>query len=147
MEQQLTDEIVANLVAVMPIFHRKLISILDDSDAPRLKHYQFTILGMLSSRDALPVSEFSHRLLISRPQMTAILDNLVEQGLISRTVDETDRRIVRISITSKGRRVFSQAVEHIRTGIAQKLAHLDKKDLDLFAVSLRHIAEIGAKLE
>ncbi len=147
MEEAKIDFIVENLIAMMPIFHRKLINVVDEGMGSGLSHYHFAILGMLSKRGNLPVSEFSRRLLISKPQMTAMLDRLVEQGLVDRLADEADRRLVLICLTPAGQRVLERSVNSVRTIIAQKLAHLPNPDIELLATSLKNIVDIGAKLE
>lgn len=147
MEESQIDSIVENLIAMLPIFHRKLINVVDAGMSSGLSHYHFAILGMLSKRGALPVSEFSRQLLISKPQMTAMLDKLVERKLIARLADERDRRIVLISLTIAGRRVLNRAIENIRNSIAQKMTYLDSGDVNLFAASLKNIVEIGNKFE
>jgi DNA-binding MarR family transcriptional regulator len=143
----LISTIVENLVAVMPLFHRKLVNVLDEGMSLGLSHYHFAIMGMLSKYNTLPVSEFCRRLMISKSQMTMILDKLVEKGLVSRSTDEADRRIIRISITPLGKGVLNQAVDNIKVSITQKMAHLEKQDLELFARSLKNIIEIGSKME
>jgi DNA-binding MarR family transcriptional regulator len=144
---EIIDLIVENIVAVMPIFHRKILNVLDDGMSSGLSHYHFAILGILSKWDALPISELCRKLLISKSQMTMMLDKLVEQGLVTRSPDESDRRMIRILITSKGKSALNRALENIRASIAQKIDRLEKGDVELFAASLGNIIKISSKLD
>jgi hypothetical protein len=48
---------------------------------------------------------------IQPPSMTRLIAGMEEAGLVSRAVDEQDRRISRVSLTTKGRR----ELERVRT--------------------------------
>lgn len=51
-------------------------------------------------------SDLSERLNLSRSYVTAVLNSLDTKQLLSRTVDNVDRRRIKIEITDKGRRIF-----------------------------------------
>jgi DNA-binding MarR family transcriptional regulator len=140
-------EIVENLFTAMPVIHRKLIIILDESTGLGISHHHFAVLGMLSRQGSLPVSEIGSRLWISRPQMTAVIDKLVALGLVSRKPDEKDRRVIHIELTSSGKMVVDQGRKTLQAAIAQKLANLTTADLETLAKSLKNINEIGARIE
>jgi DNA-binding MarR family transcriptional regulator len=48
----------------------------------------------------------SELLLVSNGNVTAIVARLVEDGFVSRTRDKSDRRVLRVRLTAKGRRDF-----------------------------------------
>jgi len=75
---------------------------------------RFDVLAALDrAPDGLMMSELSSQLLVSNGNVTAIVSRLVEDGLITRTQDKSDRRILRVRLTPKGRRDFRlMAAEH-----------------------------------
>ena len=75
---------------------------------------RFDVLAALDrAPDGLMMSELSSQLLVSNGNITAIVSRLVEDGLITRTQDKSDRRILRVRLTPKGRRDFRlMAAEH-----------------------------------
>jgi DNA-binding MarR family transcriptional regulator len=75
---------------------------------------RFDVLAALDrAPDGLMMSELSGQLLVSNGNITAIVSRLVEDGLITRTQDKSDRRILRVKLTPKGRRDFRvMAAEH-----------------------------------
>jgi DNA-binding MarR family transcriptional regulator len=75
---------------------------------------RFDVLAALDrAPDGLMMSELSSQLLVSNGNVTAIVSRLVEDGLVTRTQDKSDRRILRVKLTPKGRRDFRvMAAEH-----------------------------------
>ena len=63
----------------------------------------YTILELYKS-GSLTMNELSEKMNLNSSTMTRILDNLVRDKYISRDKDESDRRIVLVSLTDSGRR-------------------------------------------
>jgi MarR family transcriptional regulator, organic hydroperoxide resistance regulator len=146
-DSKLVENICENLIGILPIIHRKLINILDEGIELELSHYHFAILGILSKFGELPVSKIGRRLLRSKPQMTAILDKLVDLGLVSRSQGSQDRRIVYISLTPQGGQILAKALATLNKNMAVKLANLSEADLFSFTAALKTVKEVGAKIE
>lgn len=146
-DKQIIENISEDLIGVLPVIHKKLINFLDEGTELELSHYHFAILGMLSKFRELPVSEIGRRLLISKPQMTALLDRLVELGLVRRNQVPEDRRIVKISLTPEGEKIMVQALVNLKKNMAVKLAELSEADLLAFAAALKTINEVGLKID
>lgn len=82
-----------------------------DSTLPR-----FDVMAALHRADhPLTMTELSRQLLVSNGNTTAVVDRLQADGLVTRTPLATDRRIVHVELTTRGRRHFEQlAGEHER---------------------------------
>jgi DNA-binding MarR family transcriptional regulator len=139
-------EIIENILCIMPMIHKKLLQTVDIEAGMELTHYHYAILGVLSKRGPSPVSSVGNKLMISKPQMTAIIDRLADLGLVSREPDKTDRRIINISLTSKGRVVLSSATGKIKENVAARIAGLPEADRELLLESLKNLARIGSVL-
>ena len=79
---------------------------------------------MLSNSAIMPTSEIGRRLGISKPNVTPLLDKLVEKGYVDRVPDARDRRIVNIVVTEKGKRFNAARNAHCRKVIKRNLAAL-----------------------
>jgi DNA-binding MarR family transcriptional regulator len=77
---------------------------------------RFDVLAALEREpDGLTMSALSEFLLVSNGNVTPIVSRLVEDGLVTRTQDKADRRVLRVKLTAKGRRDFrAMAGEHER---------------------------------
>jgi DNA-binding MarR family transcriptional regulator len=99
------DKIIENLFYVLPIIHKKLLKIEPQDVVPNfnLSRIQIGILAILNDENGLPISEIAKKLLIPKPQMTRLINNLVKSGMAQRQPDLQDRRVVKIVLTPKGR--------------------------------------------
>ncbi len=65
---------------------------------------QASVLALLAeSPQPLPVSRLARLLLQESPSVTSLVDRMCESGLVERTKDGHDRRIVLVGLTPKGR--------------------------------------------
>jgi DNA-binding MarR family transcriptional regulator len=64
---------------------------------------QLHVLMLLQERGRMMVSELAGLLRISMPSASSIVDRIEENGLVERTRDAADRRVVYVEITDRGR--------------------------------------------
>ncbi|MDF2616482.1 MAG: MarR family transcriptional regulator, partial [Sedimentibacter sp.] len=58
--------------------------------------------------------EITEKVLSTAGNMTVIIENLVKDGMVTRTIDPNDRRVNLISITEKGRKIIADNFpEHV----------------------------------
>jgi DNA-binding MarR family transcriptional regulator len=77
---------------------------------------QYRVLGLLAGGDAR-ASHLAHRLAVSKPTVTALVDSLVERGYVSREAAAGDRRAITVSITRTGRRAISRTAIALRAAL------------------------------
>lgn len=96
-----------------------------------LSSAQYNILKILDSQpgDGLPCLEIVQQMVTRVPDITRLVDRLAEAQLVERNRISSDRRVVMISITEKGR----QLVETIRKPLLeihqQNLGHMTQDEL------------------
>jgi len=96
---------------------------------------------------ALPISEIANKLSVPKPQMTPLINHLVEIGMIERRPHMNDRRIREIALTEKGLKMLLLCEESLVSNIRKKLSHLDREDLKVLSVSLEKLRDIGTRWE
>jgi DNA-binding MarR family transcriptional regulator len=69
---------------------------------------QLHVLMMLQERGRMMVSELAGLLHISMPSTSSIVDRVEENGLVERTRDAADRRVVYVEITDRGRALVEE---------------------------------------
>jgi DNA-binding MarR family transcriptional regulator len=106
---------------------------------------QYMVLALLKE-GALPMSGLSRKLECSKPNVTALADRLIDEGLVSRQHDRADKRIIRLGITEKGKTVMEERKKAARAAIRANLSPLSEKDLDDLCESLERVNRIIAKL-
>lgn len=74
---------------------------------------QYNVLRILrgGGDSGLACGEIGERLLTKDPDITRLVDRLAKQGLVERVRDETDRRVVKTSITRAGLELLAELDE------------------------------------
>lgn len=114
-DSALVDAVSQNLFNALPIFRKRLLhmDVIQREFCIPLSHVQ--VLSLLNDRGSMTVSEISRQLGIAKPNVTPLVDRLIENGYASRSRDSEDRRLVNIVICPDGR----EKLEQIRTKMAQ----------------------------
>jgi len=102
---------------------------------------QYRILALVADGEER-ASDLAGRLALARPTVSATVDTLVERGLVDRAVVADDRRSLRLSATSAGRRVLRDSERSMRERLDTLLAHVDD-----VAVVEQALARLGDALD
>ena len=84
-------------------------------------------------------------LCISNPNMTPVIDKLVEDGLVTRDYNPTDRRVILIQATPKAIEVLKEGKEYIKEVIKEKLSPLSDEDISNLSSSLDSLLAVIKK--
>lgn len=68
---------------------------------------QTELLYMLARTKEMTIKEIAAAMFITSSAATQMVENLVGQGLLERSDDPNDRRVVRVSLTTAGKKNFS----------------------------------------
>jgi DNA-binding MarR family transcriptional regulator len=139
--------IVDNLFSLFPLFHKKLLHPSDCFIKKDISPSHFHILVMLSETDKMSVSEIGKKLSISKPNMTPLIDKLVEERMVERLPDSKDRRIINIAITSKGVEYIDTTKAQISSNLESKLMSLSADELEELSCSLKIMNNILSKID
>jgi DNA-binding MarR family transcriptional regulator len=90
---------------------------------------QLWIMRELNDAPGLRVGEVAQRLSIHQTTTSNIVDALLKKGFVVKLRDESDQRVVRLFLTSKGKGVLASAPSPARGMIAEALTRLDDRDL------------------
>jgi DNA-binding MarR family transcriptional regulator len=92
-----------------------------------------------------PISVMADKLSISRSHMTGHIDQLVKEGLLKKVPDNKDRRIIRVTTTSKGRAVRDKYLKIFEKHIEDKLTILSPEELEEFYTCIDTIQNVVSK--
>jgi DNA-binding MarR family transcriptional regulator len=107
------DEAHARLVGVLPhLFRRLVIALPNEVDGlAKVTPEQFGVLSQILDRGSVSMSELAVARNVALNTATSLVDRLVTAGLVERRGDPSDRRVVRVLVTPRGR----DLVERLRT--------------------------------
>lgn len=80
------------------------------------------VLAGLVGSQGETVTGLAEICLLQQPTMTKLLDRMVRDGLVKRTQDSRDRRVVRIGLTPRGDTIVSELLVAARQHEAEVLA-------------------------
>ena len=86
---------------------------LDDLRERKLTQGEAHILALLAHSAPANVADLHRSLAHKRSTLTSILDRLVDRGLVTRKMDEADRRTFVINPTTKGRKLAQRVCRHL----------------------------------
>ena len=90
---------------------------------------RFDFLSQLERNPAgLRMNEVSKRMMVSGGNVTHIADQLLAEGLITRTVARDDRRAAIVKLTAAGRRAFAEMAREHEGWIVAMFAGLGEAD-------------------
>jgi DNA-binding MarR family transcriptional regulator len=109
---------------------------LQSSIEARLKEFgltgtQYNALRILrgAGSDGLPCSEVGERMITRDPDITRLLDRLQKRGLVERTRDKNDRRVVFGKITAAGLKLLREMDGPIEKYGREMLRHVGQEKL------------------
>ena len=98
--------------------------------AENLSATQYNVLRILrGAPDGLPCGEVGNRMITRDPDITRLLDRLEKRGLIARSRETKDRRMVMASITPDGLNLLARLDQPVREAHRSELGHLGRERL------------------
>jgi DNA-binding MarR family transcriptional regulator len=92
---------------------------------------QLKSLFFIAAKDKTNFKKLAEALGVTPPNVTGIIDRLVEQGLVTRTENPEDRRIMLLQATEKGQELLNNLRERHIKQMSQVLGYLTNDELVL----------------
>lgn len=110
--------------------------------SPMQMHVLFTMLD----RESFTMTELAREVLISKQQLTPLVDKLAAAGLILREPDPEDRRVVKVRISPAGMAFLATHKREAISVYEEMIASLSQDDLDRLNDALEGMRLIVRKL-
>lgn len=142
MDEIKLEAIVQNFISIIPLFKKKLLHDNCRFNKDNLNHSHFQVLTILKKYGQSPISDVAKKLFISMPNMTKLLNKLIEEGMIERIPGEKDRRVININLTEKGNKYIDERFLEIKSSLKNKVSSLPEDKLNKLNDSLISLREI-----
>lgn len=100
---------------------------------------QITLLGLIAANDGIAQNDLARALLMRKSQVTGLIHDLVERGLVTRSEKGSDRRFNSLSLTKAGTQAWRQARDRITKHSDGLLAGLEPAEREELARLLRKL--------
>lgn len=142
------DDLTAALRDWIEVFmHRSMGGFVCFAKAHGLSMSQMGALFHMSRRESTGVSDIGDNLGVTSAAASQMLDRLVQQGLIVRTEDPSDRRSKRIALTEKGQDFIHSITEARHRWFASLAGAMSTKERAVVIEGLRILIEKSAATE
>ena len=130
------------VVEVMPLMFREF-SKREGNELTRgkISFPQMVALDYVSTHRKVKMTELSKVLSTQLSSTTVLVDRLIEQGFLSRCRDESDRRVVWVSATAKGKKVISKIMSEKRRSIEEIFKPLSFEEREQYLAILKKVKE------
>ncbi len=124
-----------------------------DADARGLRRHGLSIPARIllatleGSAEPLSHSAIGDRLLVTGASVTSLVDTLERRGLVTRTRDKTDRRIVLVELTTAGRTTVDTFLPEVTALHAAEFSVLDDSEREQLVVLLAKVAAAIERLD
>lgn len=134
------------IIALMPDLIRGMIKGQTDEIARgHLTMPQYLVMDLVLRHKALKMSELAHLLHVSLPAMTGIVDRLYAMKMVSRRLDSSDRRIVRVVLKPKGARVVRKVRRQRESLVKRVFGQLTAGERNDYLNILRKVKDVLEK--
>jgi len=132
------EEALLNVLRTADKLNQRLAAALKPFD---LTPSQYNVLRILrgSGDGGRRCGEIAERLVAHDPDVTRLLDRLERAGLVSRTRDRDDRRVVRTRITAEGRTALDHADQPVTAVAAESFGVLGTPALGQLITALEAV--------
>lgn len=108
---------------------------------------QYQAILVLKKEEEVSMSEMAEHLCITTAAATSLVDHLVKQKLVERRRSVKDRRVVRVSLTPRGREVLDGVKDEMYRlilSVMEKLAPRERRTWVELYEKIRSLVEEGA---
>ena len=135
------QNIATQIFQALPMLRKRIQKFDMNSDhAMPLSHVQ--VLAVLEEEGSMTVSEISRRFNIAKPNITPLIDRMINAGYVTRERNAADRRVVHVVILDKGREKVRDTVEALRVCMDAWAKELDAGKLETLSDALETIRQL-----
>jgi DNA-binding MarR family transcriptional regulator len=139
------DRILENMFVIMLITHKKMLRMDLGGRPDNLTRLHLAVMGELG-QNSMTMSELANTLMMTKPQLSHLVDSLVSQGIVERRPDEKDRRVINLALTEKGRALLKEMKLKVKENTKKRLASLTTEELSQMSTALETLRNIVIKL-
>ncbi|GIP21353.1 MarR family winged helix-turn-helix transcriptional regulator [Paenibacillus sp. J22TS3] len=136
--KQLIDRYVTALSSVTKRLNYEITKVVQDD----MTVDQYQIMYYINAQERCTSTVLADAFCVGKSSITAIITRLVDRGLIERTRDEDDRRLIYLSLTDRGREVYDKADRKVQDMVSSYLTHFNQDEVESFIGTFEKLARL-----
>jgi DNA-binding MarR family transcriptional regulator len=110
-----------------------------------LSSTSFHALKFIFEKKNPTMKELADQFGITPPSVTVLIEPLVEERYVLRDTDKHDRRVIRLSISEKGKQILKKTMQSAQKITSSILGQMDEEEVDNLYSGLNHLLTIIKK--
>ncbi|WP_026583950.1 MarR family winged helix-turn-helix transcriptional regulator [Bacillus sp. J33] len=135
-------ELIDRYIAVSFSVEKKAASLVKEQIGSDLTNDQHYTLRYMSQVGSCTSSELAEVFDVKKSAITAMITRMWEKGLIQRTRDENDRRVVYLTLTEKGNKLYAEAEEKIHKLVESLITRFDQAEIQQFIETFEKLDKV-----
>jgi MarR family 2-MHQ and catechol resistance regulon transcriptional repressor len=110
-----------------------------DMQSYGLNPTEFTVMEVLFNKGEQPIQIIGNKVLLASSSITYVIDQLEKKNLVERKVNENDRRVTLVSLTSEGNQLMEEIFPQHTDIICDLFSDVSDEDLLQFSENMKSI--------
>ncbi|MFI9827250.1 MarR family winged helix-turn-helix transcriptional regulator [Streptomyces sp. NPDC051913] len=141
------DRVAAGLAACLPALHRALDrQVGQDFPHPKPPEAQLALLRHVEAHEGVTVRETADALLMKPNNVSALVTQMTELGLLERRQDPADKRVAHLHLTPTSRQRLTEVNQLKGAHLARALRALTDGELDALGSALGALESLSGRL-
>lgn len=125
-------ELIDRYVSLSFQVHKKGEALIKGQISEELTNDQHYILRYISQTKECTSSELADAFEVNKSAITAIINRMADRGLIERTRDQNDRRVVYLTLSEEGNTLYQSCQEKIEQLVRSIITQFDEAEISQF---------------
>ncbi|MEO8026039.1 MAG: MarR family transcriptional regulator [Bryobacteraceae bacterium] len=123
------EEAILNLAKTADLLEQRIEAVLKPFG---ISQTQYNVLRILrgAGKDGLSCRQIGERMISHDPDITRLIDRMEKPGLVSRSRETSDRRVVVVRITDAGLKLVKQLDEPLEKSLKESIGHVGRGKLE-----------------
>ncbi|MGA5690003.1 MarR family winged helix-turn-helix transcriptional regulator [Cytobacillus pseudoceanisediminis] len=135
-------DLVDRYISVSFSVEKKAASLVKNQIGSDLTNDQHFTLRYINQVGSCTSSELAEVFDVKKSAITAMITRMWEKGLIQRTRDENDRRVVYLTLTEKGNELYVKAEEKIHNLVESLINRFDQAEIQQFIETFEKLDKV-----
>ncbi|MCS0673267.1 MarR family winged helix-turn-helix transcriptional regulator [Cytobacillus firmus] len=135
-------DLVDRYITVSFSVEKKAASLVKNQIGSDLTNDQHFTLRYINQVGSCTSSELAEVFDVKKSAITAMITRMWEKGLILRTRDENDRRVVYLTLTEKGNELYIKAEEKIHNLVESLINRFDQAEIQQFIETFEKLDKV-----
>ncbi|MBE8473553.1 MarR family winged helix-turn-helix transcriptional regulator [Streptomyces justiciae] len=141
------DHVAAGLAACLPALYRALDrQVGQDFPHPKPPEAQLALLSHVEAHEGVTVREAADALLMKPNNVSALVTQMTEQGMLERRQDPADKRVAHLHLTPTSRERLAEVNQLKGAHLARALRALTDGELDALGSALGALESLSGRL-